>query len=107
MTERIEKVLRSYAETDGNLGVILSGAKGIGKSLFAKLITARAVTDGLPVIMVNQYEPGLPQFLASIEQRCLVLFDEFDKNFYAHGGASVDFKTSSPHLHLPIADALA
>lgn len=82
MTERIEKVLRSYAETDGNLGVILSGAKGIGKSLFAKLITARAVADGLPVIMVNQYEPGLPQFLASIEQRCLVLFDEFDKNFF-------------------------
>jgi hypothetical protein len=82
MTERIEKVLKSYALSQRNLGVILSGAKGIGKSLFAKLISLRAIDEGLPVIMVNQYYEGLPQFLASIEQRCMVLFDEFDKNFF-------------------------
>ena len=82
MTERIEKVLKSYALSQRNLGVILSGAKGIGKSLFAKLISLRAIAEGLPVIMVNQYYEGLPQFLASIEQRCMVLFDEFDKNFF-------------------------
>ncbi len=82
MNERIEKVMRSYAMSSRNMGVILSGAKGIGKSLFAKLISARAVEEGLPVIMVNRYFNGLPQFLASIDQKCMVLFDEFDKNFF-------------------------
>ena len=82
MNERIEKVMRSYETSDRNMGVILSGAKGIGKSLFAKLITLRAIKEGLPVIMVNRYYDGLPQFLASIDQKCMVLFDEFDKNFF-------------------------
>lgn len=82
MKERIEKVLKSYSLSKSNTGVILSGAKGIGKSLFAKLISARAVEEGLPVIMVNEFYQGLPQFLASIDQKCMVLFDEFDKNFF-------------------------
>lgn len=82
MDERIEKVMRSYGASARNLGVILSGAKGIGKSLFAKRISQRAVADGLPVVMVNEYYSGLPQFLSSIDQKCMVLFDEFDKNFY-------------------------
>ena len=82
MNERIEKVMRSYSSSNKNMGVILSGAKGIGKSLFAKLISARAVKEGLPVVMVNRYYNGLPQFLSSIDQRCMVLFDEFDKNFF-------------------------
>lgn len=82
LNDRVEKVMRSYESSDRNLGVILSGAKGIGKSLFAKLISRRTIEKNLPVIMVNTYIDGLPQFLASIEQRCMVLFDEFDKNFF-------------------------
>jgi hypothetical protein len=82
MRERIEKVMRSYSASTRNMGVILSGAKGIGKSLFAKLISRRVIEEGLPVIMVNDYFEGLPQFLASIDQKCMVLFDEFDKNFF-------------------------
>ena len=82
MNERIEKVMRGFSIADKNLGVILSGEKGIGKSLFAKLVSIRAVAEGWPVILVNDYFNGLPQFLMSIEQKCVVLFDEFDKNFY-------------------------
>ena len=82
MNERIEKVMRSYGTSNRNMGVILSGAKGIGKSLFAKLVSSRAIKEGLPVIMVNRYYDGLPQFLVSIDQKCMVLFDEFDKNFF-------------------------
>ncbi len=82
LNERIDKVLRSYRASTRNLGVILSGAKGIGKSLFAKLLSLKVVEEGIPVIMVNEYFDGLPQFLASIDQKCMVLFDEFDKNFF-------------------------
>ncbi len=82
MNDRIDKVFRCYHASERNTGVILSGAKGIGKSLFAKLVSLRAIDDGLPVVMVNKYFSGLPQFLASIDQKCVVLFDEFDKNFF-------------------------
>ena len=82
LNERIDKVLRSYRVSERNLGVILSGAKGIGKSLFAKLLSLKMIAEGIPVIMVNEYFEGLPQFLASIDQKCMVLFDEFDKNFF-------------------------
>ena len=46
MNERIEKVMRGFSIADKNLGVILSGEKGIGKSLFAKLVSIRAVAEG-------------------------------------------------------------
>ena len=60
MNERIEKVMRGFSIADKNLGVILSGENGIGKSLFAKLVSIRAVAEGWPVILVNDYFNGLP-----------------------------------------------
>lgn len=78
---KVEKVLRSFNEFERNLGVILSGAKGIGKSLFAKMLSVRAVERDLPVIVVNTYYPGIASYLASIQQKAVVLFDEFEKTF--------------------------
>lgn len=78
---KVEKVFKAYEQTERNLGVILSGDKGIGKSLFAKMISLKAIECGLPLIVVEGYIPGIASFLNSIEQRCVVLFDEFDKTF--------------------------
>lgn len=79
--EKAEKVLRSFAEFPRNLGVILSGDKGIGKSMFARLLCKNAVRQGSPVIIVDQSIPGIASYIESIEQECVVLFDEFDKVF--------------------------
>lgn len=78
---KAEKVMRSFTAFERNLGVILSGSKGIGKSLFAKLLCLKAMAQGLPVIIVDSFTPGIARYLGSIEQRALVLFDEFDKTF--------------------------
>ena len=80
-TAKVEKVLRSFSASERNLGVILSGDKGIGKSLFAKMLSIRAVENGLPLLIVNTYVPGIADYLASIKQECVVLFDEYDKTF--------------------------
>lgn len=79
--KRIGKVLSTYNQLNRNLGLILSGDKGIGKSFFAKRLTLSAIDMGLPVIIVSSYIPGIANFLNSITQRCLILFDEFDKTF--------------------------
>ena len=79
--EKARKVLRSYADFQRSLGVILSGPKGIGKSLFARLLCQNAIADGIPVIVVDRYVSGIAQFISSIRQEVLILFDEFDKTF--------------------------
>lgn len=63
------------------MGVILSGDKGIGKSLFARCLCERAVSAGHPVIIIDQFIPGIAAYIESIDQEALFLFDEFDKTF--------------------------
>lgn len=78
---KVEKVLRGFEVADRNFGVILSGKKGIGKSLFARQLAIRAKEIGLPFIIVSNYIPGIASFISSIEQEVIILFDEFEKTF--------------------------
>lgn len=79
--EKADKVLRAFKRFDRSLGVILSGDKGIGKSLFAKLLSIESIKKGLPVIIVDSFVPGIANYLEDIKQEVVVLFDEFDKTF--------------------------
>lgn len=79
--EKVEKVLNSFKLFQRNLGVILSGDKGIGKSLFAKVLAEKGCELNYPLIIVNTYFPGIADFLNSIQQEVIVIFDEFDKTF--------------------------
>ena len=79
--DKVEKVMASFAEMSRSLGVILSGDKGIGKSLFAKMLSTEAIRRGIPVIVVDTYINGIASYIESIEQEAMILFDEFDKTF--------------------------
>lgn len=80
-TEKVNKVMNMFERQDRNLGVILSGDKGIGKSLFAKMLSNAAIERGIPMIVVDRYIPGIASYIEDIEQEVMVLFDEFDKTF--------------------------
>ena len=73
---------RFTAATD-NLGVLLIGEKGTGKSLLMKRTANLALANGLPVITVeNSYNSEqLAKFLSSIKDDAVVLFDEFEKKY--------------------------
>ena len=79
--EKVDKVYNAFNIFTRNLGVILSGDKGIGKSIFAKLLSIKSIENGYPLIIVNSYYPGIADFINDIEQEVVVLFDEFDKTF--------------------------
>lgn len=79
--QKVDKVLSNFESAARNLGVILSGDKGIGKSLFAKLLALEAIKRGYPLIIVDKFYPDIASFIESIEQEVVVLFDEFDKTF--------------------------
>lgn len=78
---KIEKVFKSFDLMKRSLGIILSGDKGIGKSLFTQLMAEHAVHRGMAVIIVDRAFKGIAGFLDSIDQEALVLFDEFEKVF--------------------------
>lgn len=78
---RLDKVFRAYSLTNRNFGIILSGIKGAGKSLFARLLAETAVDKNMPVILVKEAIPGIASFLSSIEQEVVVIFDEFEKTY--------------------------
>jgi len=80
-TSKVERVMNAFERANRNFGVILSGAKGIGKTLFAKLLGIESIKRGLPLLVVDRYIPGIAAYLQSIDQECMVFFDEFDKTF--------------------------
>lgn len=79
--KKVEKVLHRFEKFQKNMGVILSGDKGIGKSLFARMLAKKSLENGIPIILVDNYIPGIVDFINSIQNEILVLFDEFDKTF--------------------------
>ena len=79
--KKVEKVIRTFDKFDRNLGIILSGNKGIGKSLFAKILGNEIVKIGCPLIIIDKFIPGIASYIESIDQEVAVLFDEFDKTF--------------------------
>ena len=81
--KKIQKVMTAFEDFQRNLGVILSGDKGIGKTMFAKRLCEKAIEQGIPVVIVENQYPEMVRFIERIEQKCLVLFDEFDKLFDA------------------------
>lgn len=87
---KVQKTVRAYEKMDRNMGVILSGHKGTGKSLFAKLLSMEVVNNNIPVIVVDQYIPGIASYIELIDQSIMVLFDEFDKTFDITSHSDID-----------------
>ena len=88
--KRVEKVFRTFGMRDRNLGILLSGKKGMGKSVFMRHMAEESVRRGFPVIVVNENIPGIAEFISKIEQECVVLFDEFEKIFLKDGESEDD-----------------
>ena len=74
----IERVLKTYSHTNGNLGILLNGLKGTGKTVTAKQIANKL---NQPTILVDTPFKGLPTFLNSISQNITIFIDEYEKQY--------------------------
>lgn len=73
------RVLKTYKTLDESTGVYLSGLKGTGKSITAKLL---AVRSEMPVInIVEDYSElrDFKSFMSGLNFECIVMIDEFEK----------------------------
>jgi hypothetical protein len=77
-----DRILNTFLSRPDSTGVLLTGEKGSGKTLQAKLlsVTARKRLD-IPTITVSRpfRGDGFNQFMQMIEQPVVVIFDEFEK----------------------------
>src|SRR5258708_7107226 len=72
----IDRVTKAFSEMPGNLGVLLNGIKGSGKTVTAKLICNQTK---LPVLVVTRKYDDLSIFINSIQQPAVIFFDEYEK----------------------------
>ena len=83
----VDKWLKSWENTSKNLGILLSGIKGTGKTIAAQLL---AIKGDFPVIIVStsfeMINPvGFKDFLSSPELHgSMILIDEFEKTYPGH-----------------------
>jgi hypothetical protein len=62
-----------------NLGILLNGLKGTGKSVTAQMIANLMIDMGVPVLNIRGYTPWLHEILLRAEQPIAIVFDEFEK----------------------------
>jgi DNA-directed RNA polymerase subunit F len=73
----VERALNYFNKTDsGNLGMLLNGVKGTGKTVTSKILCNKL---HMPVILVSNAYNGAENYINSIPQDIVVLIDEYEK----------------------------
>lgn len=84
LAKNAQRVLTTFQDRTPGVGVLLSGEKGSGKTLFAKQLSVGMRAMGHPTIIVNQAHSGdgFNALIKSITQPAMFFYDEFEKIYH-------------------------
>jgi hypothetical protein len=76
---RANHIVEAFKKNDAehNLGVLLSGGRGLGKTLTTRLVIEQ-LKDDYPVVVISEYMAGMADFLSHLKNT-IILMDEFEK----------------------------
>jgi SpoVK/Ycf46/Vps4 family AAA+-type ATPase len=77
ITNRLTKIF----ENNRQVGCLLNGLKGTGKSVTSKVICNKMIEVGYPVLIVNKNHKGICEYISSIQEDLIIFIDEFEKVF--------------------------
>jgi hypothetical protein len=80
-TRRSSRIIQTFLDREASTGVMLNGEKGSGKTLLAKMLSINLALQEVPTIVINSPWCGdkFNSLVQSIDQPCMILFDEFEK----------------------------
>jgi len=104
-TKRVDRILNTFSLKDTNVGVLLIGTKGCGKTHLTKMLSEKS---NMPTIIVNMKfdQAEFLPFIRSINTPCVIIFDEFEKLYSKYNSSQqilltlLDGVYSSRHLFL-------
>ena len=76
------RILQTFLERKNSTGVLLDGQKGGGKTMLARAVSVKAAQDyNIPTLLITEPFSGddFSNFIQSITQPAVILFDEFEK----------------------------
>lgn len=81
--KHLTRVINTYNRLGKQMGVLLSGIGGAGKTVLAKRIAMECVNKGnMSVVVVNSETVGhLPMMMSMLKDDVVILLDEFEKMF--------------------------
>lgn len=79
--QKAERIISTFQNRPNSTGVLMTGEKGSGKTLLTKALSVKCAEQGIPTIIINTNWHGdeFNTLIQSIEQPCMILFDEFEK----------------------------
>lgn len=79
--KNVDRILNTFKDRPNQTGLMLTGEKGSGKTLLAKLLSIKAQKDGISTIVINNpwFGEVFNTFIQMIDQPVIVIFDEFEK----------------------------
>jgi hypothetical protein len=77
-----DRIINTFLDRKGkSTGVMLTGEKGSGKTLLARILSIECAKREIPTIIINSawFGDKFNKLIQDIDQPCIVLFDEFEK----------------------------